>query len=154
MNALLNSSDPEIQRATKRNLKKIDPKLNFPELDIEDTLEKRVQPLVEDNKKLREELQAKEWNAQVEKEHARGRQRGFVVDDVQKLMKEKGIVSFDTAMDMLEMQQTLATPTPESLSGVYEMPEDQKDIFKNPAQWARKQAHAIIDQMKRKPQRA
>ncbi len=111
MQALLNG-DSDTSRNTKRMLKKIDPKLNFPELDLEDQLESRVKPLVEDNQKLRDELKEKEFRQRTENDHQRIRQRGFKVEDVQKLMQERGIVNFDTAMDLLDMEQRLATPTP------------------------------------------
>lgn len=154
MNALLTSPDAEVQRATKRMLKKIDPTLNFPELAIEEEVTARLAPVIEDNKKLRDEAKERQWRTEVEAEHARVRAAGYDVDTVQKLMKDRGIVNFDTAMDLLSMQNQLATPTPAELSGSYNLPEDQKDIFKNPAKWARDKAHAIIDEMKRKPQRA
>jgi hypothetical protein len=48
---------------------------------------------------------------------------------------------------VLDMEQRLAAPTPEVMAGTYDLPEDSKEIFKAPAQWARKTAHNLINQL-------
>lgn len=148
MQALLNG-DAETAKATKRALKKIDPKLNFPELDQEDHFAAQVDAVRKENETLRNELKEKEFKTATEAEHARIRNRGYKVEDVQKLMTERGIVKFDTAMDVLDMEGRLATPTPDSAT-MYDMPgakgTAEADFWKNPQKAARKMAHNIIDQ--------
>lgn len=147
MQALLNSQDAEVRKGTQRMLKKIDPKLSFPELEVEDHIETALKPLREDNEKLRNELKEKDFRESVEHQHANILSRGYKVEDVQKLMAERGIVKFETALEVLDMQNRLAPPTPDALAhaGNYSMPENVTDIMKNPAAWARKTAHTIID---------
>lgn len=148
MHALLNG-DPDTSKATKRALKKIDPNLNFPELEIEEQTSAQLEAIRQENKALRDSLAEDKFRQSTEAEHARVTQRGFKVADVQKFMTERGIVKFDTAMDVLDMESRLATPTPDSMS-TYDMPAEQKDIFANPTKWARKTAHTLIDQMKKR----
>lgn len=150
MQALLNSNESEVRRGTQKLLKKVDPKLNFPEIELDEAISAAVKPLKEDNEKLRSELQEKEFKATVLNEHQKIQARGFKVDEVQKFMQERGIVNYDTALNVLDMEQRLASPTPESVSGVYDLPEASKDIFKNPAQWARKTAHDVINQLQQR----
>jgi hypothetical protein len=150
MQALLNSTDTDVRRGAQRLLKKVDNKLNFPELDMQDAIESAIKPVKEESEALKSKLQEEEFRRQVQEDHKRVVARGFKVDDVQKVMKERGIVNFDTAMNIMDMEQRLATPTPESVSGVYNLPDESKEIFKNPAQWARKTAHQLIDQLQAK----
>lgn len=148
MQTLLTSNDADTRRGAQRLLKKVDPKLTFPELEQEDALAAAIKPIQEDNQKLRDEIKERDFRAQVEKDHARVTGRGYKVEDVQKFMQDRGIVNFDTAMEVLDMQNRLASPTPESLATgqPYNMPEEQKDIFANPSKWAREMAHKIIGQ--------
>jgi hypothetical protein len=148
MHALLQSNEPEVRRGAQRLLKKVDPKLSFAEIEMEEVVTAAIKPLKEENETLRNQISEKEFAATVRAEHAKITSRGFKVDDVQKFMKDRGIVNYDTAMNVLDMEQRLAAPTPDSVSGVYDLPEESKDIFKNPAQWARKMAHDTINQLK------
>lgn len=149
LKALLDA-DPETSRTTKRMLKKIDPKV-FPELEVEDRNEAALAELRKENESLRGEIKEDKFRTQTEKEHARITNRGYKVDDVQKFMTERGIVKFDTAMDVMDMEQRLAVPTPDSAT-VYDMPGkgEDKDLWNNPAKTARKIAHNLIDQMQRR----
>jgi hypothetical protein len=145
MQALLNG-DPQTATFTKKALMKIDPKLKFPELEIDERTQAGLEEIRKENQKLRDELKEKEFKGTIEAEHERVRARGYKVEEVQKLMTDRGIVKFDTAMDVLDMEGRLATPTPDSMTS-YDMPAEQKDIFSNPAKWARKTAHTLIDQL-------
>jgi hypothetical protein len=146
MQALLSSPDAEVRRGAQRLLKKVDPKLNFPELEQETALEASLASIRKENQDLRDQLKERDFKADTREQHKAVVARGFKVDDVQKFMTERGIVSFDTAMNVLDMEQRLAAPTPEAMAGTYDLPEESKDIFKNPAQWARKTAHNMINQ--------
>jgi hypothetical protein len=150
MTALLNSTDPDTRLGVQRMLKKVDPNLSFPELVQADAISAAVTEVKKTAEELRQEQAQRDFRANTEREHEQIRARGYKVEDVQKFMTERGIVKFDTALQVLDMQSTLAAPTPEALAqhGNYDMPEDQKEIFKNPAGWARKTAHALIDQLK------
>jgi hypothetical protein len=125
------------------------PKLQFPELQIEEQTAAQLEAIRKENETLRNEIKEKEFKTATQAEHTRVVARGYKVDEVQKFMTERGIVKFDTAMDVLDMESRLAAPTPDSMS-TYDMPTEQKDIFANPAKWARKTAHTLIDQMKRR----
>lgn len=148
MQALLESSDANVRRGAQKLLKKVDPKLQFPEIEIETAIEEAVKPLREENVTLRNELKEKDINTSIRQQHANIEARGFKVKDVQDFMQARGIVNFDTAMSVMDMEQRLAAPTPEALSGVYDLPDQSKEIFKNPAQWARKTAHDVINEIK------
>lgn len=148
MQQLLQSGGAEVRLGTLRLLKKVDPKASFPEIELDEAIASAVKPLREENEALRNEIKEDKFKSTVLAEHKKIVDRGFKVDEVQAFMKDRGIVNYDTALTVMDMEQRLASPTPESVSGVYDLPEQAKDIFKNPAAWARKTAYQVINELK------
>lgn len=127
MNTLLNN--PEVARDTKRLLKKIDPKLQFPDLEVEDTVQKFREEQAEKDKVRDEADRVRRANESYEQIRGKVTARGFAVDEVEKMMKEKGIANYDTAMEYIDAQRQLAPPTPDSLMTM-EMPSNMNDMNK------------------------
>src|SRR5262249_14513670 len=108
----------------------------------------------EREKKREEQERVQRANKSYEENCARVKARGFKVEDVEKIMKDKGIGNYDTAMEFLENQARLAPPTPDSLGHTMSMPTEQKDIEKNQKKWSLNAMHAAVDELQRMRPRA
>lgn len=150
--ALLNH--PDVSKDAKRLIKKIDPKVSFPDVDVEDRFEALREETREEAKKREEAERVRRANEAYEATKQRIADRGFKVEDVEKVMKDKGIANYDTAMEFLENQAQLAPATADSLSHGMEMPSEAQDIMKNPKKWAQNMAHTAVNDLIRARKRA
>lgn len=125
MQTLLNN--PELARDTKKLLKKANPSLQFPDIDVEDKFEKFREEQGERDKKREEDDRVRRANENYEKLRGKVLEKGFTVEEVEKVMKDKGIANYDTAMEYIEAQRQLAPPTPDSIMTM-EMPANMNDM--------------------------
>jgi hypothetical protein len=138
---------PEVGREAKRLWKKVEPRANFPDLDLEDQVSAATKALNEKVEKLEQERIEDRVRANREANHKRVRDAGFEVEQVEKVMTDEKIANYDTAIKYLQGQSALAPPTPEAVTPI-RMPDNLKDIQKNPAQWARNEAFKAINELK------
>lgn len=139
---------PDVSKDAKRLIKKIDPKVNFPDVEVEDRFETFRTEQAEREKKRDEEERVRRANEQYQETCAKIAARGFKVEDVEKLMKEKGIANYETAMDFIDQERRLAPATPDSLYTM-KMPDTMSTIMKEGKNFARNRAHAAIDELGR-----
>lgn len=125
MQTLLNN--PELARDTKKLLKKANPSLQFPDIDVEDKFEKFREEQGERDKKREEDDRVRRANENYEKLRGKVLEKGFTVEEVEKVMKDKGIANYDTAMEYIEAQRQLAPPTPDSIMTM-EMPANMNEM--------------------------
>lgn len=125
MQTLLNN--PEVSRDTKRLLKKVDPKLQFPDLEVDERIAKFEETQREREKEREEAERVRRANESYEQIRGKVTARGFKVEDVETVMKDKGIANYDTAMDFIEAQHRLAPPTPDSVMTM-EMPANMQEM--------------------------
>jgi len=142
-------SSPEVSRETKRLLKKIDPNLQFPDVDMDERFEAFKQEQANKEREREERERVSRSNAEWESACKRMESRGFKVDDVKKVMTDRGILNPDTAMDFMANEAKLAEPTPDSLSYTLELPEHAKEIAKDPNNWAKREAHKVVSEIMR-----
>jgi hypothetical protein len=138
---------PEVGRDAKRLWKKIEPKANFPDLDLEDQVAAQTKTLNEKIEKLEQEQLEGRVIANREANHKRIKDAGFDVAQVEKVMTDEKIANYDTAIKYLRGQSALAPPTPEAVTPI-RMPDNLKDIQKNPIAWARGEAFKAINELK------
>lgn len=127
MHTLLNN--PEVARDTKRLLKKVDPNLQFPDLEVGDEIARFREEQADKDRKRDEADRVARANDNYEKLRGKVLERGFNVEEVEKVMKEKGIANYDTAMEYIDAQRQLAPPTPDSLVTM-EMPSNMAEMNK------------------------
>ena len=140
--ALLNHKDT--REPTLRLAKTLNPNFRNAEIDAKDEVAKAVQPVLDENKKLREEMIAEAQRRDSADLTRRLKEKGFDIVAVEKVMEEKHIADYDTALTYMRMEGQLAPATPALVdSGNVQMPEGFKEIAKNPARWAREQAAKI-----------
>ena len=133
--------------------KTANPDLNIPEVDIPF----KMQGMLDAEAKKREELENKirenEIRQQIKENRAQlAKTKGLSeeqVQEVEKMMTEKGILNHDTAADFYLSQQKSATPTPSTFSGSQQVPKpDMKQFNGNITQWARNEANTMIGQIR------
>lgn len=122
--------NPDVSRDAKRLLKKVDPKLQFPDLEVDDQLAKFREEQAEKDRKREEAERVQRANDNYEKLRGKVLERGFKVEEVETVMKEKGIANYDTAMDFIDAQRQLAPATPDSLGMTMDMPSNMGEMNK------------------------
>jgi hypothetical protein len=142
-------NNPETGLEAKRLYKKIVPDAKFPDLELADKLaaqEAKMQKEIDD---LKDKAQLNEITQRREKHFGEMREKGFDPDAVEKVMTENKIGSYETAMKFMAAQNAVATPTSASMTPI-RMPDNVKEIQKNPTQWAKNEAFAAINELKAK----
>ena len=137
---------PELGREAKRLWKKIEPTANFPDLDTEDRIAAATAAQQEKIEKLEEQMRERDVMARREANHRMIREAGLDVEAVEKVMTEEKILKYETAINYLRGQSALQPPTPAAVTPI-RMPDNLKDIQKNPTQWARTEAHKALNEI-------
>jgi len=140
---------PELGLEAKRLWKKIEPKARFPDLELSDQVSAATKELEAKLEKLENERLEERVRANRDANHKMIREAGLDVEQVEKVMTDEKIANYGTAIKYLQGQHALAPPTPDSVTPI-RMPDELKDIQKNPAAWARAKAHEAINELKAK----
>jgi hypothetical protein len=144
-NSVLNNKDTRLDAL--RLTKKANPNAHIPELDRDAA----IQAVRDEEAKKREALEARLDKQEIEAARrdkaAQLAAKGFDIVAVEKVMTDNGIGNYDTAMKFMRAEAQVAGATQSVLdSGNAKMPENFKDIMKNPAAWAREQATTILNE--------
>ena len=108
---LRQAKDPAAQEEWKRLAKKINPNLQFPELELTDKFD-ALTKRQSDWEEKQEERKTEERTARRHEQEARKAEAaGFKVEDIQKLATDMGIGSFDAALEFAQLQRDSAEPT-------------------------------------------
>jgi hypothetical protein len=159
------SQDPTTREQYLRLVKQKNPNVSIPEVDAKDAVLTQLNELKEDNRKLRDEIKESKFSDNVEKKRAGVMTKHRLSDDqmtvIEKLMIDKKLPDYDTAVEFYTLQQKVATPT--SLDSVanpdWSMPD--KNIWNagigNKAQLdkiARSEAYKAFNEIHGMPQQA
>jgi crotonobetainyl-CoA:carnitine CoA-transferase CaiB-like acyl-CoA transferase len=151
---MLQAKDPNAQKEWKRLAKKINPGLQFPELDLEDQMAALDKRQAEWEAKQQEREIKTATASRHEKEDQAAEAAGFKPEDIRKFAEAEGIGSFDAALKFKQLEQESAEPTASTYGGPRPaelLPEDWRKM--TPAQRvARGQQifHEGITQMQRR----
>jgi hypothetical protein len=140
-------SDPKTRKQALKLAKERDPNFTHVELEIDDRMEAVRTENAQTIEKLQNDIQERDLASQRRAIEEKLSKDGFEIADVEKVMTENRIGSYDTAVKFMQQERRLAAPSPASTTRMT-LPTDVKDIMKNPTQWARDQAHKIIDEAK------
>lgn len=125
-----------------------------PELATTRRYQKETQELRTKIESLESENQLKEIRNRVDGEKSAAQRKFKLSDDdmkeVSKLMVESGIGNYEKAADYYRLSKQAAKPTTDNIveHSSLTLPGDV-ELFKNPAQWARKQAYQAINEIER-----
>jgi hypothetical protein len=144
-------SDPETSRASRRLLKAKDPNFSAPDIDLEDALAAANKKNAEEVAKLREELESEKLRTTQQETEAVIRKAGFEPDAIYKIIKEDRVGSIPAAIELARhraQQKATESHGVDYTDQNMRFSDQFKDIQKNPAAWARKEAHRAIDELK------
>jgi hypothetical protein len=152
--ARLLSETPETRPDFLRLTKKVRPDVSMPELDIEERTNSMLARAESRVASLEAKLQEKDAIGELERRRSSLVSKGFVksredIQDVEKIMLEKGITNHEAAAEYHQWMKQAATPTP---SGYNSNPMKQFDLTafrKNPVQAARDVAAQAMAEIRR-----
>jgi len=144
---------PEYGNEIKRTLKKINPNIRYPEIDVEERLEARDKEREEKVSKFIQEQKDKEnrayWTAKKNAALEAGLIKEDEVEAFHKWMIDEHVGNYERAAKMWhDEKHAAAEPTNyQDVTGI-QLP-SHEGLFQNPVRWARDEAMKSINEIKR-----
>ncbi len=150
------SDNPATRKEVLRLTKKIKPDLVIPELEIEETTNSAVSETRKELEAMRAKLAEKEALEDLEKRRNALMRKGVVrseeeIEEVEKVMLEKGITNHDTAAEYWEWMKQTAAPTPTGYNPSAINKFDLNKYYKNPVGAARDEAAKALQELRKNP---
>lgn len=146
--------NPEVSSEAKRLLMKADKNVRFPEIETSDQLGGELKKRDDKIDALTNELRQTEARRRLEEQRTAARGRGLDPAEVEKAITERGIGSWDTAMEFVELTHRAATPTPAAYDEPLDVMPTGKEFWNNPEKATREMAHKAVDELKARRQGA
>ena len=151
------AENPETRKDFLRMTKRVKPDLPIPELDIEDYTHKAVSRSEERVQALEAKLREKEAVEELQKRRNSLMKKGLIsneseIDDVEKIMLERGINNHETAAEYHAWMKQAAVPTSSGYNPSAVKQFDLNKYWKNPSAAARNEAMNALNDL-RKPVR-
>jgi hypothetical protein len=150
------AENPDTRKDFLRMTKKVKPDLPIPELDIEDYTHKAVSRSEDRVQALEAKLREKEAMEDLQKRRNNVVKKGLAaeseLDDVEKIMLERGITNHETAAEYHQWMKQAAVPTSTGYNPSAVKQFDLNKYWKNPSAAARNEAMNALNDL-RKPQR-
>lgn len=150
------AENPKTRKAFLRLTKEAKPDMPIPELEIEDSTNYAVQKANDRVAQLEAKLQQKDAMDELNKRRNRLKEKGLVendeqVEEVEKMMLEKGITNHEVAADYWKYMNQSAAPTPTGYNPSAIGKFDLSSYWKNPVQGARNEAAKALSELRRNP---
>jgi hypothetical protein len=144
-------SDPETSKKVRRIAKEKDPTFQAPDIELEDRLSATETASSTRIKELEEKIQLDQLDRKRAAEHQKIRDAGEDPEYIEKIMTEKRVGSYDTALFIAQKEREMSAASVPGGANRFELPsgEESKDLWKNPAKAARDLAHKTIDEFKK-----
>lgn len=130
-----------------------DPTIPIPEMAAKRYVADATKPILEENAKLRTELDGLKAINDVQARRIEFKKKHNVSDElfdkVEKVMVEKGIAKHESALEFIKLNQQVATPTPDTPRSPVRMPEMSKEFIADPINGARSMAHTVLDEIRK-----
>ena len=151
------AENPETRKDFLRMTKRVKPDLPIPELDIEDYTTKAVNRSEQRVQALEAKLREKEAIEELQKRRNSLMKKGLIsneseIDDVEKIMLERGINNHETAAEYHAWMKQASVPTPSGYNPSAVKQFNLGAYWKNPSSAARKEAMNALNDL-RKPVR-
>ena len=148
------SDNPATRKEVLRLTKKIKPDLVIPELEIEETTNNAVSESRKELEAIKAKLAEKEALEDLEKRRNALMRKGVVrseeeIEEVEKVMLEKGITNHDTAAEYWEWMKQTAAPTPTGYNPSAVKQFDLNKYYKNPVGAARDEAAKALQELRK-----
>jgi len=145
---------PEYGREVKKTLKKIDARIQFPEIDAEDRFEAKAKEQEEKVNKFLEEQRTKENKQYWEGQRKTAIEAGYLKDEeeareLEKWMVDEHIGNYQKAAKLFhDERHAAAEPTNYADVTGLTLPADE-GLFSNPIKWSRDTAYKTINEIRR-----
>jgi hypothetical protein len=149
------AENPKTRKAFLRLTKEAKPDMPIPELEIEDSTNSAVQKANDRVAQLEARLQQKDA-MELNKRRSKLKEKGLVesdeqIEEVEKMMLEKGITNHEVAADYWKYMNQSAAPTPTGYNPSAINKFDLSAYWKNPIQGARNEAAKALSELRRNP---
>jgi len=151
------AENPDTRKDFLRMTKRVKPDLPIPELDIEDYTHRAVSKSEDRVQALEAKLRERDAVEELQNRRQSLMKKGLIaneseVDDVEKIMLERGITNHETAAEYHQWMKQAAVPTSTGYNPSAVKQFDLNKYWKNPAAAARNEAMNALNDL-RKPQR-
>lgn len=150
------SDNPATRKDILRLTKKVKPDLVIPEIEIEDTTQSYIQKL--ESRLAERDAKDREQEAMRDLEARRAKlmKKGLVqdeseVEEVEKVMLEKGITNHEAAAEYWQWMKQSAAPTPSGYNPSAVSKFDLGKYYKNPVGAAREEAAKALQELRKSP---
>ncbi|NBW08744.1 MAG: hypothetical protein EBR82_12045 [Caulobacteraceae bacterium] len=146
---------PETRKQFLKMTKQLKPELTIPELDIEEYTNKAVSSAEKRVQELESRLRERDAVEELERRRMSLMKKGLIQDEsdiqnVEKLMLERGITNHETAAEYHQWMKQAAVPTSSSYNPSPMNKFDLSNYWKNPQTAARNEAFKALNDL-RKP---
>lgn len=107
-------ANPEVRNDAFRLAKRANPKLNIPEIDLEDRIAASEAAALKREQRLSDDLMAERVQRRKTERDAQIIAAGYTVADIEKIIVDEHC-SYETAMKIADLQSRTADPTPDNL---------------------------------------
>jgi hypothetical protein len=150
------SENPETRKDFLRLTKKAKPDMPIPELEIEDYTRSAVERANERVAQMEARLREKDAMDELNKRRSKLKDKGLIsrdedIEEVEKLMLEKGITNHEVAAEYWKWMQQSAAPTPTGYNPSAINQFDLSKYWKNPVAGARDEAAKALNELRKNP---
>ena len=146
------ADNPATRKQFLRMTKQVKPEMSIPELDMEDFTNTKVSAAEERVMGLEAKLREREAREELEKRRARLNRPTQEVEQIEKLMLDKGMTNHETAAEYFDWMRQAAEPTPNSAMGYTPSALSKFDLskyWKNPQMGARDEAAQALKDLRK-----
>ena len=150
------SENPDTRKDFLRQVKKMKPEMPIPELEIEDYTRNAVQHANDRVAQLEARLREKEALDELNSRRNKLKAKGLIdndedIEEVEKVMLEKGITNHEAAAEYWRWMQQSAAPTPTGYNPSAINKFDLSKYWKNPVAGARDEAAKALNELRKNP---
>ena len=150
------AENPKTRKQMLRLTKEVNPDMPIPELEIEDKTEEAMRKANERVEQMEAKLRERDAMDELNKRRAKLKEKGLVdsdeqVEQVEKVMLEKGIADHEAAAEYWQYMQQAAKPTPTGYNPSAIKQFNLSEYWKNPVQGARNEAAKALHELRRNP---
>ena len=150
------SENPDTRKDFLRQVKKMKPDMPIPELEIEDYTRHAVEKANDRVAQLEARLREKDALDELNKRRSKLKSKGLIdndsdIEEVEKVMLEKGITNHEAAAEYWRWMQQSAAPTPSGYNPSAINKFDLSKYWKNPVAGARDEAAKALNELRKNP---
>ena len=146
------ADNPATRKQFLRMTKQVKPEMSIPELDIEDFTNTKVSAAETRVMNLEAKMRERDAVEELNKRRARLNRPTKEIEEIEKLMLDKGMTNHETAAEYFDWMKQAAEPTPNSAMGYTPSALSKFDLskyWKNPQMGARDEAAQALKDLRK-----